>query len=137
MRRARARLLVVISLVVLGRILQGGRFQTIWVLILIAGVLRVGFFAWQYNILESCPTERPFALRMKAAIESLPHERVAFWHRCEDEVLSYMKWDPPVTTLTDESALRAFLEDGQPGVIISKGKYINEEVAALLPPQPT
>jgi len=120
-----------------GTVLRNVQLQTIWALIFMAGILQGGFFVWQYNILESCRTERPFAIRMKAAIESLPHERVAFWHRCEDKVLFYMKWDPPVTTLTDESALRAFLENDQPGVIISQGRYIDEEVAALLPPQPT
>jgi len=120
-----------------GTVLRNAELPTILVLILMAGILQCGFFVWQYNILESCRTERPFAIQMKKAIVSLPHERVAFWHRCEDKVLSYMKWVPPVTTLTDESALGAFLENDQPGVIISQGRYINEEVAALLPPQPT
>lgn len=119
-----------------GRVLRNTQLQTIWALIIMSGVLLGGFFIWQYNILESCRTERPFALKMKAAIESLPHERVAFWRRCEDKVLFYMDWDIPVTILPDDIALQAFLENDQPGVIISQGRYITETVASILPSQP-
>jgi hypothetical protein len=120
-----------------GKVLRGGQLQTIWALLFMAGVLQGGFFAWQYSILESCRTERPFALKMKAAVESLPHERVAFWHQCEDKVLFYMEWDPPITLLTDENALRVFLDSDQPGIIISQGRYITETAASMLPSQPT
>jgi 4-amino-4-deoxy-L-arabinose transferase-like glycosyltransferase len=118
------------------RLPQGGQLQTIWTLILMTGVLQGGFFAWQYNILDSCRTERPFALQMKTAVESLPHERVAFVHRGEDKVLFYMEWDPPVTVLTDENDLRVFLESDQPGIIISQGRYLTETAASMLPSQP-
>jgi hypothetical protein len=121
---------------VAGRMLRRGQHQTIWALILMAGVLQGGFFAWQYNILDLCRTERPFALRVKAAIESLPHERVAFWQKCEDKVLFYMEWDPPITLLTDENALRAFLRSDKPGIVISQAGYVTETVASMLPSQP-
>jgi hypothetical protein len=116
--------------------LRGGQPQTIWALILMAGVLQGGVFAWQYNILDSCRTERPFALWMKVAVASLPRERVAFVHRCEDRLLFYMEWDPPVTLLTDENALRAFLESDEPGIVISQGRYVTETAASMLPSQP-
>jgi 4-amino-4-deoxy-L-arabinose transferase-like glycosyltransferase len=119
-----------------GRVLRNTQLQTIWALIIMSGVLLGGFFVWQYNILESYRTERPFALRIKAAIESLPHERVAFWRRTEDKVLFYTAWDPPVTILTDENSLQTFLESDQPGLIISKGRYISETVASMLPSLP-
>ncbi len=121
---------------VAGRMLRGGQPQTIWALILMAGVLQGGFFAWQYNILDSCRTERPFALRMKAAVESLPHERVAFVHRCEDKLLFYMELDPPTTLLADENALRVFLQSGEPGIVISQSRYITETAVSMLPAQP-
>lgn len=113
-----------------------GQPQTIWVLIPIAGVLLGGFFVWQYALFDSCRTERPFALRIKAAAESLPQERVAFVHRGEDKVLFYMQWPLPVTVLKDEIDLRAFLENEEPGMIISQGRYISETAASMLPPQP-
>ena len=122
---------------VCGRMALNIQLQTIWALIIMSGVLLGGFFVWQYNILESYRTERPFALRIKAAIESLPHERVAFWRRTEDKVLFYTAWDPPVTILTDENSLQTFLESDQPGLIISKGRYISETVASMLPSLPT
>jgi 4-amino-4-deoxy-L-arabinose transferase-like glycosyltransferase len=118
------------------RLPHGGRLQTIWALILIAGVLQGGFFAWQYNILDFCRTERPFALRLKGAVGSLSHERVAFVHRCEDKLLFYMKWDPRATLLADENALRAFLESDEPGIVISQDRYITETAASMLPSQP-
>jgi hypothetical protein len=118
------------------RVLRNIQLQTIWASIFMSGVLLGGFFTWQYNILESCRTERPFAVQMKATIESLPHERAAFWRRSEDKVLFYLKWDPPVTILTDESALRTFLESDQPGLIISQGRYITKTVASMLPSKP-
>jgi len=118
------------------RMLPAGPLQTIWALILMAGVLEGGFFAWQYNILDSCRTERPFALRMKTIVRSFPHDRVAFVHRCEDKVLFYMKWDPPITVLKDENALRVFLESEKPGIIVSQGRYISETAASMLPSQP-
>ncbi|HUU17296.1 MAG TPA: hypothetical protein VMW72_09115 [Sedimentisphaerales bacterium] len=48
-----------------------------------------------------------------------------------------MGLDPNVTILTDENALRAFLESDQPGLVISQGTNIKEAAAALLPTQPT
>jgi 4-amino-4-deoxy-L-arabinose transferase-like glycosyltransferase len=119
------------------KLLRGGQLQTIWTLILMAGILQGGFFAWQYNILDSRRTERPFALQMKAAVESLSHERVAFWHKCEDKVLFYMKWDPPITLLNDENDLRAFLESNEPGIVISQDRYVSKKAASMLPSQPT
>jgi len=134
---ALAALLVgVVAYKVAAKVLQSGQLQTIWALILMAGVLQGGFFAWQYNILDSCRTERSFALQMKTVVESLPHERVAFVHRCEDRLLFYMEWDPPATLLTDENALRAFLESEEPGIVISQSRYITEKTASLLPSQP-
>jgi 4-amino-4-deoxy-L-arabinose transferase-like glycosyltransferase len=121
---------------VAGRTLRGGQLQTIWALILMVAVLQGGFFAWQYNILDSRRTERPFALRVKAAAASLPHERVAFVHRGEDKVLFYMEWDPPIRVLADENDLRGFLESGKPGIVISQGRYITETAASMLPAQP-
>jgi 4-amino-4-deoxy-L-arabinose transferase-like glycosyltransferase len=115
---------------------QAGRLQPIWALIIMAGVLQGGFFAWQLNILDSCRTERPFALRVKAATVSLPHNRVAFWQKCDDKMLFYMKWDPPVTLLTNEKSLRAFLGNEEPGIIISQSRYVSGAVASMLPPQP-
>ncbi len=115
---------------------QGGQLQTIWAMILMAGVLQGGFFAWQYNILDSCRTERPFALQIKTAVKSLPHERVAFVHRGEDKVLFYMEWDPPVTVLTDENDLRVFLQSSEPGIVISQARYITETAVSMLPSQP-
>ena len=121
---------------VAAKVLQSRQLQTIWALILMVGVLQGGFFAWQYNILESCRTERPFALQMKTAVELLPHERVAFLHRPEDKVLFYMEWDLPITLLTDENALRVFLQGGEPGIVISQGRYVSQTVASILPAQP-
>lgn len=115
---------------------QSGHMQTVWALILMTVVLQGGFFAWQYNILDSCRTERPFAIQMKEAVKSFPHDRVAFVHRCEDKLLFYMKWDPPATILSDEDALRAFIETGKPGVVISQSRYITETAAPMLPSQP-
>jgi hypothetical protein len=132
-----ALLTVVVAYKLDGRILKGGQFQTIWVLIIMSGILLGGFFIWQYNILGSCHTERPFVLRMKGEIESFLPERLAFWHKINEKVLFYLKWDPPVTILADESALRTFLENDQPGVIISQGRYITETIASMLPSQPT
>jgi len=118
------------------RTLQSAQLQTVWALILMAAVLQGGFFAWQYNILDSRRTERPFAMQIKETVKSLPHERVAFVHRCEDKVLFYMEWDPPITLLTDEDALRAFLESNEPGIVISQGRYISKTAASMLPSQP-
>ncbi len=120
-----------------GTVLLNPQLRIIWALILTAVVLLGSFFAWQHKILDSRRTERPFVLSLNAAAQLLPHDRVAFWHKFEDSVLFYMKWDPPITWLTDEKALRAFLENGQPGLIISQGRYLTETVALMLPDQPT
>lgn len=120
-----------------GSLLQEEQQKTIWASIAMAGVLLCGFFTWQYNILESRRTGKPFVLSLNAAAQLLPHDRVAFWRHFEDNVLFYMKWDPPITWLTDENALRAFLENDQPGMIISQGRYMTETVASMLPNQPT
>jgi 4-amino-4-deoxy-L-arabinose transferase-like glycosyltransferase len=121
---------------VIGKTLRDGPLKTIWVSISMAVVLMGGFFAWQYNILEYNSTEQPFALQIKAVVESYPHERVAFYHRYGDKVLFYMKWDPPVTLLTDETAVRIFLDNNKPGVIISQNRHITETIASMLPSQP-
>jgi hypothetical protein len=49
-----------------------------------------------------------------------------------------MEWDPPITLLTDEDALRAFLESNEPGIVISQGRYIyiSKTAASMLPSQP-
>jgi len=120
-----------------GTLVSSPRLKTIWALILMAGVLQGGFFIWQYNILDSRRTERPFALGMKAAVASLPHERIAFWHKCEDKTLFYMELDPPVTLLTDESALQEFLGSDRPGVIISQDRYVRGTAASMLPSEAT
>jgi 4-amino-4-deoxy-L-arabinose transferase-like glycosyltransferase len=120
-----------------GKVLRNIQLQTIWALIFMSGVLLGGFFIWQYNILESCRTVRPFALRIKAEVESMPQERVAFWCQSEDEVLFYTELDPPVTILTDENSLRVFLKNGQPGLVISQDRHISETVASILPSLPT
>ena len=121
---------------VAGKMQQHGQLQTIWALILIAGVLQGGFFAWQNNILDSRRTERPFVLQLKAAVKSLPHERVAFWHKCEDKVLFYLEWNPPITLLADENDLREFIENDEPGIVISQDRYASQKVASMLPTQP-
>ncbi|MFC1792510.1 ArnT family glycosyltransferase [Planctomycetota bacterium] len=121
----------------IGRLLQNDQLRAVWVLIVMAGILLGGFFSWQYNILDSKRTEHPFALRMKTVAESFPHERVAFWQSKPDKQLFYMEWDPPVTLLDNEQALRTFLESDRPGIIISQGKHITEKVAAMLPPLPS
>jgi hypothetical protein len=102
-----------------------------------AGILQGGFFIWQYRMLDSRRTERPFALGMKTATESLPRDRIAFWHKCEDKTLFYMELNPPITLLTDEIALRDFLESDQPGVIISQDRYARGALASMLPSEPT
>jgi 4-amino-4-deoxy-L-arabinose transferase-like glycosyltransferase len=122
---------------VTGTILQDGRMRSAWTQIVMAAVLLGGFFTWQYNIFESRRTGKPFALSLNAAAQALPHDRVAFWHKYEGSVLFYMKWDPPITWLTDEAALRAFLENDQPGMVISEERYIPESVASMLPDKPT
>lgn len=119
------------------RLSQTAQPQAIWVSILMSGILLGGFFSWQYNILDTCRTERPFALQMKTAVASLPHDRLAFVHRCEDKVLFYMEWPPPVTILKDTNAIKEFLESKKPGIIVSQGRYISETDAAMLPAQPT
>jgi 4-amino-4-deoxy-L-arabinose transferase-like glycosyltransferase len=121
---------------IIGKGYLNGQSKTIWVSILMAAVMLGGFFAWQYNILDSCRTQRPFALQMKKAIKPLPHNRVAFWQKYEDKVLFYMEFNPPITLLSDENDLRVFLESGEPGIIISQGRYITETAAAMLPAQP-
>jgi len=131
-----ALLVAAVAQKVAGRLKQRGQLQTIWTLILIAGVLQGGFFAWQHNILDSRRTERPFAFQLKAAVKSLPHERVAFWHKCEDKVLFYLEWDPPITLLTDENDLRAFIENDKPGIVISQDRYASQKAASMLPSQP-
>ncbi len=118
-------------------VLPNSRLRTIWALILMAGVLQGGFFVWQYSLLDSRRTERPFALGIKAANESLPHDRIAFWHKCEDKTLFYMELNPPITLLTDETALRNFLESDRPGVIISQDRYARGAFASMLPFEPT
>jgi 4-amino-4-deoxy-L-arabinose transferase-like glycosyltransferase len=122
---------------VIGETLQGGQLKTIWVSMLMAVILMGGFFAWQYNILEYTRTERPFALQMKAVVESFPQKRVAFYHGYGDKMLFYMQWGPPVTLLADEKDLRVFLESSEPGIIISQSRYITAAVASMLPGQPT
>jgi 4-amino-4-deoxy-L-arabinose transferase-like glycosyltransferase len=114
-----------------------GHLYTIWALILIAGVLQGGFFAWQNNILDSRRTEKPFAMQLKSVVDSLPHERVAFWHKCEDKVLFYLKWNPPITLLSDENDLREFIESGEPGIVISQHRFASQKTASsMLPSQP-
>jgi hypothetical protein len=122
---------------VAGTVLQEDQQKTIWASIFMAAVLLGGFFTWQYNTLESRRTGKPFAFSLNAVAHSLPHDRVAFWRKFYDNVLFYMKWDPPITLLTDESALQAFLEKDQPGMIISQGRYVTEAIAPMLPNQPT
>lgn len=130
-----ALLIAAVAQKVAGR-MQHSQLQTTWVLILIAGVLQGGFFLWQNNILDSRRTERPFVLQLKAAVKSLPHERVAFWHKCEDKVLFYLEWDPPITLLTDENDLRTFIENDEPGIVISQDRYASQKAASILPSQP-
>ncbi|MBC8217422.1 MAG: hypothetical protein H8E73_03060, partial [Planctomycetes bacterium] len=116
-------------------VLRSPQLQSIGTLIRMGGIRKGGFFVWGYNILNSRRTERPFALEMKAAVESLPHERIAFWHKCEDKTL-FMELDPPITLLTDESDLREFLKSDRPGVIISQERYVRGTAASMLPSQP-
>jgi 4-amino-4-deoxy-L-arabinose transferase-like glycosyltransferase len=121
----------------ISKMVRAGQFEAIWVPAIMAATLLGGFFVWQYSILDSHRSERPFALQMKEAVQSLPHDRVAFWQKYEDKVLFYMEFNPPVTLLEDENDLSKFLENSEPGVIISQGKFITETVAAMLPEQPT
>ena len=120
---------------IIGKILQDNQSRVIWASIIMAGIFLGGFFAWQFNILESNRTQQPFALKMKKVVEAFPHERVAFYHRPEDKVLFYMDWSLPVTTLKNENELRSFLEIDKPGIVISQDRYITGNVAAMLPPK--
>jgi 4-amino-4-deoxy-L-arabinose transferase-like glycosyltransferase len=122
---------------IISKILRDRQLKTIWVSIPMAVVLMGGFYAWQFNILGYSRTERPFALRMKAVAESFPQKRVAFYHGYGDKMLFYMKWDPPVTLLTNEKDLKVFLESSEPGIVISQSRHINGTVASVLPAQPT
>jgi len=133
-----ALLVAVVAQKVAKKIQQHNHLYTIWTLILIAAVLQGGFFAWQHSILDSRRTERPFALQLKATVKSLPHERVAFWHKSEDKVLFYLDWNPPITLLADESDLRAFIESNEPGIVISQDRYASrsQEATSMLPAQP-
>jgi hypothetical protein len=74
---------------------------------------------------------------MKAVVQSFPHKRVAFYHGYGDKMLFYMQWNPPVTLLTNKNDLRVFLESGEPGIIISQGRYISKTVASMLTKQLT
>ena len=120
---------------IIGKILQDNQSRVIWASIIMAGIFLGGFFAWQFNILESNRTQQPFALKMKKVVEAFPHERVAFYHRPEDKVLFYMDWNLPVTILKNENELRSFLEIDKPGIVISQDRYITGNVAAMLPPK--
>ena len=120
---------------IIGKILQDNQSRVIWASIIMAGIFLGGFFAWQFNILESNRTQQPFALKMKKVVEAFPHERVAFYHRPEDKVLFYMDWNLPVTILKNENELRSFLEIDKPGIVISQDRYITGKVAAMLPPK--
>jgi 4-amino-4-deoxy-L-arabinose transferase-like glycosyltransferase len=122
---------------IIGKMLQDSQFKSICVSISMAVVLMGGFFAWQYNILGYNRTERLFALQIKPVVESYPHERVAFYHGYGDKMLFYMKLNPPVTLLTNENDLRAFLESGEPGIIISQNRYITGTLTSMLPAEPT
>jgi len=119
------------------KMFQDSQLSTIWVSISMAVVLMGGFYAWQYNILEFNRSERLFALQIKPVVESYPHDRVAFYHAYGDKMLFYMQWNPPVTLLTNENELRAFLENDKPGIIISQNRYIVGIVASMLPAEPT
>jgi len=121
---------------VLTSVLPNPRLRAVWTLILMAGVLQGGFFIWQYGMLDSRRTERPFALGMKTAAKYLPRDRIAFWHKCEDKTLFYMELNPPITLLTDEAALRDFLESDEPGAIISQERYARGAFASMLACEP-
>jgi hypothetical protein len=121
---------------IISKMLRDSQLNSICVSISMAVVLMGGFFAWQYDILESNRTERPFALQIKSVVESYPPKRVAFYHRYGDKMLFYMKLNPPVTFLTDVNDFRAFLESGEPGIIISQNQYMTKTVASMLPSQP-
>jgi 4-amino-4-deoxy-L-arabinose transferase-like glycosyltransferase len=118
------------------KFLPGHPLQTILVLIIMAGILQGGFFTWQYNILESRRTEKPFTMKVNAVAKSLPEDRVVFWRKYEETMIFYMKLDPPVKWLNDEHSLQEFLKSDQPGMIISQGRYVTDSIASMLPQQP-
>jgi 4-amino-4-deoxy-L-arabinose transferase-like glycosyltransferase len=120
----------------IGKILKDRQMQSIWTMIITAGVLMGGFFTWQYNILESRRTERPFTNKLNTVAGLLPKKRVAFWRKYEETMLFYMKWEPPITWLKDENSLQEFLKSDQPGIIISQGRYVTDTIAPMLPVQP-
>ena len=120
----------------IGKIFQNRQLQAVWTMIPMAGILLGGFFSWQYNILESRRTEKPFTTKVSAVAKSLPKERIMFWRKYEETMLFYMKLDPPVEWLKDEHSLQEFLKSDQPGMIISQGRYITGSIASMLPQQP-
>ncbi len=121
----------------ISKTVQNNLMKIILISMLMSGILLGGFFSWQFNIIESLRTESKFAKEIKPITETIPHENVAFVHRPEDKVIFYMKWNPPVTTLTDANELKVFLENKKSAIIIGQKRYVTEDALALLPPEPT
>ena len=118
------------------KIFQKKQFGNIWSSVLMASVLMGGLFAWQFNILDETRTEYPFNMQLKTVAQSFAHDRVAFWEVNPDKQLFYMKWNLPVTMLSNEQELQQFLENDEPGLIISRGKYLTDSVLSMLPEHP-
>lgn len=90
------------------------------------------FFCWQMNSLEIYRTERPFSLELKKQLIGVDPEQVAFFHKISPNALFYLDLPRPVQLLSDQEAIRRFIEnESNNNVLISRRKYLPELIPLL------
>jgi 4-amino-4-deoxy-L-arabinose transferase-like glycosyltransferase len=89
------------------------------------------FFCWQVKALEIYRTERPFSLELKKRLVGVNPEQVAFFRKVSPNVLFYLDFSRPVQLVSDQEAVRRFIESESTNVLISRRNYLAELMPIL------
>ncbi len=93
-------------------------------IVAIAVVVAGGYFCWQHNLRDLMRTERPMLINLKRNLAGIPPDRIGVYPKANATTRFYLGTAKPLRMLKDFEALRRFVEDERPGVLIIQQKRL-------------
>ncbi len=104
--------------------------------IVLSGAIMVCcFFSVIWPALDTFRTEKPFALKMKGKLASMPEAKLIFFKKAAPKLIFYMDLQRPVPVIDDVDELKLLLEDSSERVVLvshNRSGYLRE-LEAILP----
>ena len=107
--------------------------RAICAMIVVATVLLGGYFCSIQRILDGYRTGRPFALELGHRVRraGIPAERIGIYPKRDATLFFYMNLNRPIRILRSPQALREFVAQTRPGMVIVRRKHEEDLRAAL------